>query len=522
MTISSTTNKFVYTGNGSTTVFAFTFKVFSASDLQVYLSNGITDSLQTITTNYTVSLNANQNTSPGGTVTMLTAPASGFKLILIRNISSTQETDLINGGAFYADTVENALDKTTMLIQQLEEHDTRTVVLPLSASGIDGTLPLPSGGKAIVWKEDLTGFRNTNYSIDEVQANCQTYASLAAASQADAAASAASAATLYDQFDDRFLGAKATDPTLDNDGNAILTGALYWNTTSQKMRAWSGTQWQDTAVATPASYTTQTFSGTGSQTAFTMSGTPAGLSSLMVYVGGSRRYPTIDYTYSGTTLTFTTAPASGTNNIFVLWATAVAVGVPDDLSISTQKIQNSAVTAPKIVDSIVNDLTSATAAQNDYVFAASTANSGAKRKILVSEIVAFAVAFPSGTRLAFQQTSAPTGWTKDTTAALDDSIMRIVTGTVSSGGSTAFSTFNAQTATGGTTLATTQIPSHTHGSVISSSTSNSASGANITTGTSKSSVYVSGSTGGSGGGGSHSHSMTASIKYNDFIIASKN
>lgn len=70
--------------------------------------------------------------------------------------------------------------------------------------------------------------------------------------------------------------------------------------------------------------------------------------------------------------------------------------------------------------------------------------------------------FPTGTRLMFQQTTAPTGWTKDTTAALNDSILRIVTGVVGSGGSAAFSTWNAVTSTGSYTLQTADIPSHSH------------------------------------------------------------
>jgi len=127
--------------------------------------------------------------------------------------------------------------------------------------------------------------------------------------------------------------------------------------------------------------------------------------------------------------------------------------------------------------------------------------------------------FPSGTRMSFQQTSAPTGWTKDTTAAINDSILRLVTGSVTSGGTTGFSTWNAQTATGATTLSTAQIPSHTHtypnnigDTVVAPSFS---SGGNTQPG---GSALPSSST---GGGGSHTHSLTQSLKYYDFIIASK-
>jgi hypothetical protein len=125
--------------------------------------------------------------------------------------------------------------------------------------------------------------------------------------------------------------------------------------------------------------------------------------------------------------------------------------------------------------------------------------------------------FPSGTRMSFNQTAAPTGWTKDTTAAINDAILRLVTGTVSSGGSTSFSTWNASGSTGGYTLATADIPSHTHttaGCYIS--TGNAGKASTITSGS-----FVTTTSSATGGGGSHSHSLSNNIKYYDFIIASK-
>lgn len=154
----------------------------------------------------------------------------------------------------------------------------------------------------------------------------------------------------------------------------------------------------------------------------------------------------------------------------------------------------------------------------------------------------------TGTRMAFNQTAAPTGWTKDTTAALNDSIMRIVTGTVGSGGSTAFSTFNGQTATAAYTLTTPDIPSHTHtgpshthtgvtdgssalmwGSMVSNfdiadvgTAQDNAHPATNHNHTFTTDAAGNGATGSTGGGSGHSHGITTAIKYNDFIIASKN
>jgi hypothetical protein len=65
----------------------------------------------------------------------------------------------------------------------------------------------------------------------------------AAASATAAASSATAAADSYDSFDDRYLGAKTSDPTVDNDGNALLTGALYWNSIVNAMKVYTGSAW---------------------------------------------------------------------------------------------------------------------------------------------------------------------------------------------------------------------------------------------------------------------------------------
>jgi hypothetical protein len=128
-----------------------------------------------------------------------------------------------------------------------------------------------------------------------------------------------------------------------------------------------------------------------------------------------------------------------------------------------------------------------------------------------------APAFASGTRIGFQQTAAPTGWTKDTTAAINDSILRFVTGSVTpSGGSVAFSTWAAQTASGGYTLQIADIPAHTHG--YPETTTSGAAGASSGRPVSN---FVTVQTQSTGGSGSHSHSLTQGLKFYDFIIASK-
>jgi hypothetical protein len=82
----------------------------------------------------------------------------------------------------------------------------------------------------------------------------------AATSAASAATSASDAATTYDNFDDRYLGSKASAPTVDNDGNTLLVGAIYWNSTLNNMYVWSGTVWVQ--IATTSVYTAPTLGST--------------------------------------------------------------------------------------------------------------------------------------------------------------------------------------------------------------------------------------------------------------------
>jgi hypothetical protein len=72
-----------------------------------------------------------------------------------------------------------------------------------------------------------------------------TSATNASNSASSAATSATNAAASYDAFDDRYLGSKSANPSVDNDGNTLLTGALFFNTTSNTMKVWSGSSWLD-------------------------------------------------------------------------------------------------------------------------------------------------------------------------------------------------------------------------------------------------------------------------------------
>jgi len=104
-----------------------------------------------------------------------------------------------------------------------------------------------------------------------------TSASSAVTSANSAATSASSAAASYDSFDDRYLGAKSSDPTVDNDGNPLITGALYFNTAIPAMKVYTGSAWQIVAADTSNFVDKSLWTAKGALVSATTAGTPATL-----------------------------------------------------------------------------------------------------------------------------------------------------------------------------------------------------------------------------------------------------
>jgi len=129
MTISSTTVKNSYSGDGSTTTFTYTFKIFQDSDIQVIIRSSTgTETIKTLTTHYTVT---GAGVSSGGTVVFTSGniPTSTQTVVLRRNIPQTQAIDYIANDPFPAESHEEGLDRATMAIQQIQEEVTRSLKL---------------------------------------------------------------------------------------------------------------------------------------------------------------------------------------------------------------------------------------------------------------------------------------------------------------------------------------------------------------------------------------------------------
>lgn len=139
-------------------------------------------------------------------------------------------------------------------------------------------------------------------------------------------------------------------------------------------------------------------------------------------------------------------------------------------------------------------------------------------------------AFASGTALVFNQTSAPTGWTKSSTH--NDKALRVVSGTVGSGGSTAFtSVFGAGKITGSHVLAVSEMPSHDHGGATGTANTigglawahmNGGINIQVTAGSLDGTFDHTHNISAQGGGGGHDHTLSLDIQYADVVICTKN
>lgn len=234
MSISAAYEPELLTGDGSETDFDFDFRIFNSTDLVVALvdPDTLVATAQTLTTHYTVVINT---VTPGGTVTFLTAPEDGVLVSIRRDVPITQETDIPSGGLFREAQIENALDKQTLVSQQLKELIDRSVVQSPYQTALSLTMPVAEANKVLGWNAAATGLENKNPMDADSAASAATSADeaeLAASAAetaqiaAESAASAAQAAQTAAEEAATSVTSGAFDVQIDGGGAVIATGII--------------------------------------------------------------------------------------------------------------------------------------------------------------------------------------------------------------------------------------------------------------------------------------------------------
>lgn len=131
MTVSTTTSKVSYTGNGTNDTFAYTFKIYADGDLEVYVG-GVK---KTITTHYTVT---NAGTASGGNVVFTTGniPVNGAIVVIARSLARTQSNDWNDYDRFPAETLEDSVDRLTFIEQEQDEEAARSIKFALTVTDV--------------------------------------------------------------------------------------------------------------------------------------------------------------------------------------------------------------------------------------------------------------------------------------------------------------------------------------------------------------------------------------------------
>jgi hypothetical protein len=196
MGISTTTNRVVFAGNGSSTVFPFAYEFFSQSDLKVFLYSSSAINAQTLNTHYTISGSPNLQGvyTQGGSVVTTCAVPTGSLVVLTRDPSLVQNYSLLQNGSINSVALVQQLDYLTLLIQRLQDKASRAMLLQDgSAQQFDPQIPFVlAASSVLITNSTATGWTQ-GPQADQIF-GAQSAAISAAASRVAAAASAASAA----------------------------------------------------------------------------------------------------------------------------------------------------------------------------------------------------------------------------------------------------------------------------------------------------------------------------------------
>jgi hypothetical protein len=329
--ISNVTRRQVYapSGTGGQGPYAFTFEILANTDIAVYKD----DVLLTLTTHYTVTINTNGTGSVTITAAGLAlAPTSPTQYAIVGNRTISRSTDFTTGGDFFANVLNDELDQQTIFAQQNAEGLARALSAPQTdPTTINMTLP-----RAALRAGKLLAFNATTGNAE--------------------------AGPDISNFTGIYQGSLASAPSTRFDTTALQAGDLYFDTTSDSMRVYTGGAWQEIAPEMAIGH--QAYTASGGQTTFTVTD-GYNTSSVYVYLNGVL-LDAADYTATnGTSIVLGSGAASNDTVRVVTYFNPV-----DTVSIKVAAAASAAAAAT----SASNAATSATNASNSASSAATQAS----------------------------------------------------------------------------------------------------------------------------------------------------
>ena len=268
------------------------------------------------------------------------ASTSATNAVSSASTASTQATNATNSATAAATSATNAANSAAASASSATDAQTAQTAAETaetnaatSASNAASSASSASSSASTATTQ-ATNAASSASSASTSASNAASSASAANSSAVSAANSAAAAATALDNFDDRYLGAKTSDPTVDNDGDPLVTGALYFNSTDGVMKIYDGASWIETSSASVGTMAKFNYTATGGQTVFSGADDNTAVLSLsvgaeIVTLNGVVLEQGTDYTATASAVTLTSGATAGDEvNIYAFGNFTVADVVP--------------------------------------------------------------------------------------------------------------------------------------------------------------------------------------------------
>lgn len=174
-----------------------------------------------------------------GSINTTNTPVAGSIVVIKRETPTAPLVDFVDGSTLTEKLLDMSTAQSLFVAEESNDSITQLLQVDLNDNKFDGLSKAIKNVADPVNPQDAATKAWTEGAFNDAVTTVNTKASEASVSAGNALTSANNAASTYASFDDRMLGAKASDPLTDNDGNALLSGALYWNTTVPEMRVYN-------------------------------------------------------------------------------------------------------------------------------------------------------------------------------------------------------------------------------------------------------------------------------------------